>query len=131
MLIHFVILSAPFLWAYNVAKFGLEALADTLRCELYSQGIKVSVVNPGTTQPVAAFARHGNDKPKPPSEAIAYLPEEARKHYVDMLAHMQKGLVKLQNRADHVSVSEKYRVRNCDRTDYFCRMLLWLSNMRS
>ncbi|MFN2469006.1 MAG: SDR family NAD(P)-dependent oxidoreductase [Gaiellaceae bacterium] len=38
----------PFLGAYAISKFGLEALADSLRLELAPDGISVSIVAPGT-----------------------------------------------------------------------------------
>ena len=38
----------PFLGAYAISKFGLEAMADSLRLELAPQGIEVSLVEPGT-----------------------------------------------------------------------------------
>jgi NAD(P)-dependent dehydrogenase (short-subunit alcohol dehydrogenase family) len=40
--------SLPFLGAYAISKFGLEALADALRMELAPSGIGVSIVEPGT-----------------------------------------------------------------------------------
>jgi NAD(P)-dependent dehydrogenase (short-subunit alcohol dehydrogenase family) len=38
----------PFLGPYAISKFGLEALADSLRVELAPDGIHVSIVRPGT-----------------------------------------------------------------------------------
>jgi NAD(P)-dependent dehydrogenase (short-subunit alcohol dehydrogenase family) len=38
----------PFLGAYAISKFALEALADTLRVELAPDGMHVSLVEPGT-----------------------------------------------------------------------------------
>src|SRR5262249_13401801 len=38
----------PFLGGYAITKFGLEALADSLRVELAPDGIRVSIVEPGT-----------------------------------------------------------------------------------
>jgi NAD(P)-dependent dehydrogenase (short-subunit alcohol dehydrogenase family) len=63
----------PFMGAYAMSKFALEALADALRVELAPDGIHVSIVRPGTIatpiwkkpQPVAdtlgeeAVARYG------------------------------------------------------------------------
>jgi NAD(P)-dependent dehydrogenase (short-subunit alcohol dehydrogenase family) len=61
--------SLPFLGAYAISKFGLEALADALRLELAPSGISVSIVEPGTIatpiwtkpQPIqpAAVERYG------------------------------------------------------------------------
>ena len=38
----------PFLGPYAISKFGLEALADSLRLELAPDGIHVAIVRPGT-----------------------------------------------------------------------------------
>ncbi len=38
----------PFLGAYAISKFALEAMADSLRLELAPEGIEVSLVEPGT-----------------------------------------------------------------------------------
>src|SRR5439155_9073645 len=38
----------PFLGAYAISKFSLEAMADALRLELRPEGIEVSIVEPGT-----------------------------------------------------------------------------------
>lgn len=38
----------PFLGAYAISKFGLEAMTDSLRVELAPDGIEVSIVEPGT-----------------------------------------------------------------------------------
>lgn len=40
-------MSTPFLGAYHVSKYGMEALSDSLRIELRPWGIHVSLVEPG------------------------------------------------------------------------------------
>jgi NAD(P)-dependent dehydrogenase (short-subunit alcohol dehydrogenase family) len=40
-------IALPFRGAYNASKHALEALADTLRLELYGSGITVSLIEPG------------------------------------------------------------------------------------
>jgi NAD(P)-dependent dehydrogenase (short-subunit alcohol dehydrogenase family) len=42
-------IARPFLGAYSITKFGLEAVADVFRRELQPWGISVSVVQPGAT----------------------------------------------------------------------------------
>jgi NAD(P)-dependent dehydrogenase (short-subunit alcohol dehydrogenase family) len=41
-------LSTPFLGPYSASKFGMEALTDSLRCELRPWGIQVAIVEPGS-----------------------------------------------------------------------------------
>ncbi|QBQ54601.1 SDR family NAD(P)-dependent oxidoreductase [Nitrosococcus wardiae] len=50
-------IALPFRGAYNASKYALEALADTLRLELYGSGIKVSVIEPG---PISSQFRHNS-----------------------------------------------------------------------
>ena len=40
-------IGVPFLWPYNAAKWGLEAIGDALRVELRPFGVKVALVEPG------------------------------------------------------------------------------------
>ena len=50
------LVAAPYRGAYCASKFAVEALADTLRMELASTGIKVSLIKPG---PIASrFLEH-------------------------------------------------------------------------
>ena len=56
--------SLPFLGAYAISKFGLEAMADALRVELRPFGISVSIVEPGT------IATPIWTKPQPVADAI-------------------------------------------------------------
>lgn len=50
-------IALPFRGAYNASKYALEALADTLRLELYGSGIRVSVIEPG---PISSQFRHNS-----------------------------------------------------------------------
>lgn len=40
-------IAPPYMGSYAASKFALEAMSDSLRRELYTQGIKVSIVEPG------------------------------------------------------------------------------------
>jgi NAD(P)-dependent dehydrogenase (short-subunit alcohol dehydrogenase family) len=62
----------PFMGAYAATKFGLEALADSLRVELAPDGIAVSIVEPGT------IATAIWKKPQPVTETLS---EEAVARY--------------------------------------------------
>ena len=55
----------PFLGAYAMSKFALEAMADSLRVELAPDGIEVSLVEPGT------IATSIWTKPQPLADAVA------------------------------------------------------------
>lgn len=70
----------PFLGPYAISKFGLEALADSLRVELAPDGIHVSIVRPGT------IATPIWSKPQPIADT---LPPEAIERYGSRLAAMR------------------------------------------
>jgi NAD(P)-dependent dehydrogenase (short-subunit alcohol dehydrogenase family) len=72
--------SLPFLGAYAISKFALEAMADALRLEVAPDGIHVSIVEPGT------IATPIWTKPRPVLEA---LPTEATDRYGPRMATFQ------------------------------------------
>lgn len=53
---------APGVASYNVAKAGVYALSETLRCELAADGIHVSVVCPAFFQTNLVESMHGTDE---------------------------------------------------------------------
>lgn len=57
----------PFLGAYAMSKFALEAMTDALRVELAPWGIHVAIVEPGTIK-TPIWTR---ERPDPPAEARA------------------------------------------------------------
>jgi NAD(P)-dependent dehydrogenase (short-subunit alcohol dehydrogenase family) len=71
----------PFLGAYAMSKFALEAMADSLRIELAPWGIQVVIVEPGT------IATPIWTKPQPAAEA---LPPEGVELYGERLGRLQK-----------------------------------------
>ena len=72
--------SLPFLGAYAISKFGLEAMADALRVELRPFGISVSIVEPGT------IATPIWTKPQP---AVDELAREAGELYGERAARLR------------------------------------------
>ena len=70
----------PFLGAYAISKFALEAMADALRLELSPDGVHVSIVEPGT------IATPIWTKPRPILDA---LPAEATERYGARMAAFQ------------------------------------------
>ena len=57
----------PFLGAYAMSKFALEAMTDALRVELRPWGIHVAIVEPGTIK-TPMWTR---ERPDPPEQALA------------------------------------------------------------
>ncbi len=70
----------PFLGPYAISKFGLEALADSLRVELAPDGIHVSIIRPGT------IATPIWSKPQPIADTLG---PEAIERYGSRLAAMR------------------------------------------
>ena len=64
--------SLPFLGAYAMSKFALEAMADALRVELAPFGMHVSIVEPGTIA-TAIWTK--------PQRSVDSLPPEAGEYY--------------------------------------------------
>jgi NAD(P)-dependent dehydrogenase (short-subunit alcohol dehydrogenase family) len=56
----------PFLGAYAMSKFALEAMTDALRLELRPWGLHVAIVEPGTIR-TQMWTR---ERPDPPAEAL-------------------------------------------------------------
>lgn len=56
----------PFLGAYAMSKFALEAMTDAMRLELQPWGIHVAIVEPGTIK-TPIWTR---ERPDPPAEAM-------------------------------------------------------------
>ncbi len=71
----------PFLGAYAISKFALEAMADSLRVELAPDGIHVLLVRPGT------IATPIWTKPRPLADPLS---EVALRRYGPRLASMRK-----------------------------------------
>jgi NAD(P)-dependent dehydrogenase (short-subunit alcohol dehydrogenase family) len=69
-------MAAPLLGAYNASKFGLEAVSDSLRRELHSQGVDVIVIEPGGVK--TPIWRKGGELA---SELAADMPPEAERLY--------------------------------------------------
>jgi NAD(P)-dependent dehydrogenase (short-subunit alcohol dehydrogenase family) len=80
----------PLVGAYHASKFALEAISDTLRRELLSQGVDVIVIEPGGVK--TPIWRKGDELA---AELTAELPPEGRRLYGDLIAAIRKQTTKI------------------------------------
>jgi NAD(P)-dependent dehydrogenase (short-subunit alcohol dehydrogenase family) len=80
----------PLVGAYNMSKFGLEAMSDSLRRELNGQGVDVVVIEPGGVK--TPIWRKGEERA---SELTADMPPEAERLYGDMVQALRKQTRKI------------------------------------
>jgi NAD(P)-dependent dehydrogenase (short-subunit alcohol dehydrogenase family) len=71
----------PFLGAYAMSKFALEAMADSLRVELAPFGMSVSIIEPGTIA-TAIWTK--------PQRALEEFPPEAAELYGERIAKFRR-----------------------------------------
>lgn len=86
--------SRPFRGGYTVSKFALEGFSDTIRQELYYEGISVSMVNPGFIRTgifdkhqATTDAKYGVDNPR---EELSALQRSMLQSYLDFVENMLK-----------------------------------------
>jgi NAD(P)-dependent dehydrogenase (short-subunit alcohol dehydrogenase family) len=80
----------PLVGAYNASKFALEAMSDTLRRELRSQGVDVVVIEPGGVK--TPIWRKGDELA---TELNADLPPEGARLYGSLIAAIRKQTAKI------------------------------------
>jgi NAD(P)-dependent dehydrogenase (short-subunit alcohol dehydrogenase family) len=79
-------MSLPFIGAYHISKFGMEALSDSLRMELRPWGIHVSLIEPGgIATPLWERGRAAAD------ELLAKLPPRADQLYGGVINTMREA----------------------------------------
>ena len=83
----------PMLGAYNMSKFGLEAMSDSLRRELRPHGVDVIVIEPGGVK--TPIWRKGNQLGE---ELQAGMPPEAERLYGPMVEALRAQTVKIQSK---------------------------------
>jgi NAD(P)-dependent dehydrogenase (short-subunit alcohol dehydrogenase family) len=83
-------MAAPLLGAYNASKFGLEGVSDSLRRELYSQGVDVIVIEPGGVK--TPIWRKGDELA---SELVADMPPEAVRLYGRLMEALRRETAKI------------------------------------
>jgi NAD(P)-dependent dehydrogenase (short-subunit alcohol dehydrogenase family) len=81
----------PLLAPYNASKFALEAVSDSLRRELRSQGVDVVVIEPGGIK--TPIWGKGNELA---DELIARMPPEAERLYGRLIADVRRETVKIE-----------------------------------
>ncbi len=82
----------PLMGAYNMSKFGLEAMSDSLRRELRPHGVDVIVIEPGGVK--TPIWRKGNELA---DDLQAGMPPEAERLYGPMVEALRAQTVKIQN----------------------------------
>ena len=80
----------PLVGAYHASKFALEAISDTLRRELLSQGVDVIVIEPGGVK--TPIWRKGDELA---TELTADLPPEGHALYGDLIAAIRQQTTKI------------------------------------
>ena len=86
--------ASPFLGPYAASKFALEALSDSLRRELRTWNLPVSVIEPGSVETPIWEKGRGEA-----ARVRAGLPEEARGLYAPALDRIEAYVAKTANRA--------------------------------
>jgi NAD(P)-dependent dehydrogenase (short-subunit alcohol dehydrogenase family) len=82
----------PLVGAYNMSKFGLEGMSDSLRRELRAHGVDVIVIEPGGVK--TPIWQKGNELA---DDLQADMPPEAQRLYGRMIEALRKQTVKIQN----------------------------------
>jgi NAD(P)-dependent dehydrogenase (short-subunit alcohol dehydrogenase family) len=82
----------PLVGAYNMSKFGLEGMSDSLRRELRPHGVDVIVIEPGGVK--TPIWQKGNELA---ADLQADMPPDAQRLYGRMIEALRKQTVKIQN----------------------------------
>jgi NAD(P)-dependent dehydrogenase (short-subunit alcohol dehydrogenase family) len=82
----------PLVGAYNMSKFGLEGMSDSLRRELRPHGVDVIVIEPGGVK--TPIWQKGNELA---DDLQADMPPEAQRLHGRMIEALRKQTVKIQN----------------------------------
>jgi NAD(P)-dependent dehydrogenase (short-subunit alcohol dehydrogenase family) len=80
----------PLVGAYNMSKFGLEAMSDSLRRELHGHGVDVILIEPGGVK--TPIWRKGNERAE---ELLAGMPPEADRLYGRMIAALRRETTRI------------------------------------
>jgi NAD(P)-dependent dehydrogenase (short-subunit alcohol dehydrogenase family) len=86
-------IALPLVAAYNASKFALEAVSDSLRRELYGQGVDVIVIEPGGVK--TPIWKKGNELA---DEIQEEMPPEAERLYGRMIEGLRRETVKIEQK---------------------------------
>ncbi len=103
----------PFLGAYAMSKFALEAMADVLRLELQPFGIQVSIVEPGTIA-TAIWTKPQRSIESFPPEAVELYGERVEKFRRLAASRSQSSAVpadEVAKAVEHALTADKPRTR--------------------
>jgi NAD(P)-dependent dehydrogenase (short-subunit alcohol dehydrogenase family) len=104
--------SLPFLGAYAMSKFALEAMADSLRVELAPEGMHVAIVQPGTIATPIWTKPQRNTTDLPP-EIVARYGVRIERFRAAAAARSAKGVPpdEVARVVEHALTAEKPRTR--------------------
>jgi NAD(P)-dependent dehydrogenase (short-subunit alcohol dehydrogenase family) len=113
-------LSPPYLGPYSASKFAMEALTDSLRIELRTWGIKVSIIEPGPIDtPIWEKSTNAAD------QLADTVPSESMKLYESDIKVLRNTIDKITRRVEPVDVVVKAAVHALTapnpKTRYFLR----------
>jgi NAD(P)-dependent dehydrogenase (short-subunit alcohol dehydrogenase family) len=83
----------PLMGAYNASKFGIEAISDSLRRELYLQGVDVIAIEPGGVR--TPIWRKGNELA---DELMERMPPEVERLYGRMIEGLRRQTVRIEQK---------------------------------
>jgi NAD(P)-dependent dehydrogenase (short-subunit alcohol dehydrogenase family) len=83
----------PLMGSYNASKFGIEAVSDSLRRELYLQGVDVIVIEPGGVR--TPIWRKGNELA---DELMARMPDEVERLYGRLIEGLRRQTVRIEQK---------------------------------
>jgi NAD(P)-dependent dehydrogenase (short-subunit alcohol dehydrogenase family) len=87
------LVATPFLSAYSASKFGVEALADSLRREVRPWGIDVVVIEPGSiATPIWERGAERFDARKPPREQTRLYGDQLEAMRAESMATAERGI---------------------------------------
>jgi NAD(P)-dependent dehydrogenase (short-subunit alcohol dehydrogenase family) len=121
--------SLPFIGPYIASKYAIEAIAESLRLELLSSGVKVSIIEPGTIK-TPLWEKGYADL----DQIVEWIPPEDRERYVGAMESSmefarkteQRGIApeKVAEKVEHALTSRRPRIHYLVGADAWTRVLV-------